>query len=204
MRQAFGRMLVIVLALGITVIACDNGNGGNGQTYTITIGELTNGLISANPTSGVEGTGIILTVTPNGGYKLKAGTLKYGTTTINETTKKFNLPASNVTVIAEFVLIETNSPLEGTWINNNANNGDSLVFSDNKMLSKNNSGNKMECTFTYTESNFEATITAIWDNSLSLSVGQKITYEYIISGDQLTLDPGGGAEPYQFTKQTTP
>jgi hypothetical protein len=41
---------------------------------------LTNGTITASPTSGIEGTEIVLTVTPVGIYRLKAGTLKYGTT----------------------------------------------------------------------------------------------------------------------------
>jgi hypothetical protein len=72
------------------------------QVFTVTIGTFTNGSITANPTSGVEGTEITLTVNPDNLYRLKAGTLKYGSTAINETILKFNLPASNVTVVAEF------------------------------------------------------------------------------------------------------
>jgi hypothetical protein len=71
-------------------------------TYTVTIEPLENGTITANPESGVEGTEITLTVTPAANYRLKSGSLKYGTTAIDESTKKFNLPAGNVTVTAEF------------------------------------------------------------------------------------------------------
>lgn len=84
-------------------MACD-GNGPETKIYSVTIGTLTHGIIVANPTSGIEGTEINLTVTPESAYQLKMGTLKYGTTAINETTKKFNLPASDVTVTAEFEL----------------------------------------------------------------------------------------------------
>lgn len=111
-------LLVILLAFGF--IGCDN----NGEDiYTVTIGTLSNGKISANPTSGVEGVEITLTVTPDIGYRLKAGTLKYGTTAINETTLKFNLPAGNVIVTAEFEAIAdiwspltSWSQLDGTWL----------------------------------------------------------------------------------------
>jgi hypothetical protein len=75
--------------------------------YTVTIGTLTNAngsIITANPASGMEGTEITLTVSPVIHYRLKAGTLKYDTTAINETTLKFYLPAKNVTVSAEFEL----------------------------------------------------------------------------------------------------
>lgn len=74
-------------------------------TYAVDIGMLTNGTITANPTSGTAGTEITLTVNPDNGYRLKPGSLKYGTTPINETTKKFNLPAESVTVTAQFEVI---------------------------------------------------------------------------------------------------
>ena len=106
-------LLATVLVFGF--IGCDNGNSNVEtyiETYTVTIGTLTNGSISANPTSGVEGTEITLTVNPGDLYRLKTGTLKYGSTLINETTQKFNLPAENVTVIAEF-----EPKLLGKWVN---------------------------------------------------------------------------------------
>jgi hypothetical protein len=54
--------------------------------------------------SGVEGTEITLTVSPDNFYRLKACTLKHGATAIDEVSLKFNLPSSNVTVTADFEL----------------------------------------------------------------------------------------------------
>jgi hypothetical protein len=93
----------MMLAIGILLLGCDNGNGA--KEYTVSIGALTNAngcTVSASPTVGTEGTEITITVTPVSGYRLKAGTLKYGSTSINESTLKFNLPAENVTIVAEF------------------------------------------------------------------------------------------------------
>jgi hypothetical protein len=103
-NRAFGAFLAIV-GIIVTFSAC--GNVDNEKIYNVTIGTLTNGSIVVNPTSGIERTEITLTVTPNNGYKLKTGTLKYGTTAINEATLKFNLPATNVIVTAEFELISS-------------------------------------------------------------------------------------------------
>ena len=105
----------IVLVIGFVLFGCDNGDGTNDKIYTVTIGSLTNGSISANPTSGVEGTEITLTVTPNSGYKLKAGSLKYGAIVINEETKRFNLPAENVTITAEFEPFVQEKTIIGFW-----------------------------------------------------------------------------------------
>jgi formylglycine-generating enzyme required for sulfatase activity len=71
--------------------------------YTVTIGALTNGTIKASPPSGVKGTLISLTITPETGYRLKAGTLKYNDSSRHDITgTSFTLPAANVTVSAEF------------------------------------------------------------------------------------------------------
>jgi hypothetical protein len=124
---------------------CPNGNNGD-DVYTVTIGTLTNGSITANPTSGIGGTEITLTVNPDDVYRLKTGTLKYGSKTIDESTFKFYLPAENVTVTAEFeskfigiwssstnqirtytrdlIIIQNNPPLytmKGTWIVTDSN-----------------------------------------------------------------------------------
>jgi hypothetical protein len=102
----------MVLAFGVLFIGCNPGNGPGDNIYAVTIGTLTNAngsTITANPESGTEGTEITLTVTPGSGYQLKAGTLTYGTTAIDEVTKKFNLPASDVTVTAEF---EPSGPID--------------------------------------------------------------------------------------------
>jgi hypothetical protein len=108
---------VLLIAVLFTLTGCGDKDSGDPtgpseddppetKIYSVTIGTLTYGTIVANPTSGIEGTEISLTVTPGSGYQLKAGTLRYGTTAIDETTKKFDLPASDVTVTAEFEYLD--------------------------------------------------------------------------------------------------
>ena len=113
-------LLAILLIFGF--IGCDNSND-NPEIYTVSIGTLTNGEITLYPTSGIAGTEITLTINPNNLYRLKAGTLKYGVTAINETTLKFILPSSNVIVNAEFESKIIESWLDGifvmTFYNNN-------------------------------------------------------------------------------------
>jgi hypothetical protein len=98
----------LILLSGLVFIGCDNGNTPETKMYTVTIGTLTNAngsTITADPTTGSEGTEISLTITSASNFQLKTGTLKYGTVAIDETTKKFNLPAENVTITAEFETI---------------------------------------------------------------------------------------------------
>lgn len=71
--------------------------------YSISIGTLTGGSITANPTSATSGSAITLTITPNAGMQLQAGSLKYddgSDHTITDTC--FTMPAGNVIVTAEF------------------------------------------------------------------------------------------------------
>jgi len=94
---------IMVILLVFCIIGC-NGDD-DPEIFTVTIGILTNAngsTITASPTSGVEGTEITLTINEDNTYRLKSGTLKYGETVINETTLKFNLPAKNVNITAEF------------------------------------------------------------------------------------------------------
>jgi len=76
-------------------------------SYTVDIDSpFENGTVSASPLSGKVGTTITVTATPTKGYQLKAGSLKYTTTdnvvVVINTTQKFILPLSNVTITAEF------------------------------------------------------------------------------------------------------
>jgi len=91
----FGFFLVII------IIGC-GGEDNDPEIYTVTIGTLTNGSITANPTSGVAGTEITLTIIPDDLYKLKKDSLKYKSTLINETILRFNLPAENIIINALF------------------------------------------------------------------------------------------------------
>ncbi len=68
--------------------------------YDVTIGTLTGGTITASPMRARPGTRITLTITPDAGKQLKAGTLKYNDVVISGTT--FTMPAEDVTVTAEF------------------------------------------------------------------------------------------------------
>lgn len=68
--------------------------------YTVTIGTLTGGTITANPTHPHAGELVTLTVTPAEGKQLKTGTLKYDNTVIDGTT--FTMPEKDVTITAEF------------------------------------------------------------------------------------------------------
>lgn len=68
--------------------------------YTVTIGELTGGTITALPKVARPGTSISLTVTPDTGKQLKAGSLKFNDTSISGST--FTMPAEDVVVTAEF------------------------------------------------------------------------------------------------------
>jgi len=109
--------VLAILGIFVMLVACDDGNNDNGKTYTVTIGTLTNGSITANPTNGIAGTEITLTVNPEDLYRLKGGTLKYGSTAIDETILKFILPAVDVTITAQFETI-----FIGSWKHTLSNN----------------------------------------------------------------------------------
>ena len=118
-----GVLNLLVILLVIAFIGCEGSD--EPVIYKVTIGTLTNAngsTITANPTSGVEGTEITLTISEDNTYRLKTGTLKYGTTAINETTFKFNLPAENVIITAEF-----KSFFVGLW----TYDGETWIFFDN-------------------------------------------------------------------------
>jgi hypothetical protein len=74
--------------------------------YSINTGNMTGGSIAANPTSATAGTTIALTVSPSGGYALKAGSVKVnnGAVTVNGSglAYSFVMPASDAAVTAEF------------------------------------------------------------------------------------------------------
>jgi len=77
----------------------------------LTVGALTNGSITAAPTTASIGATVSLTVTPATGYQLKTGTLKYNGIVIAGTT--FIMPPAAVTITAEFEAIPS-SPANPT------------------------------------------------------------------------------------------
>lgn len=68
--------------------------------YTVSIGTLSGGSITATPSVARPGTTINLTITPDTGKQLKAGTLMYNGTAITGTS--FVMPAEDVIITAEF------------------------------------------------------------------------------------------------------
>ncbi|MDR0623981.1 MAG: bacterial Ig-like domain-containing protein [Treponema sp.] len=75
--------------------------------YTVTVNSLTNGAVSASPTSATAGTVITLTVTPDPGWVLQAGSLKVNNGAVSVdgsgSTYTFTMPAAGVTVDAVFI-----------------------------------------------------------------------------------------------------
>ncbi len=92
--------------------------------YNVTVAQgITNGTVTVNPTSALEGDTITVTTTPAQGYELATLTYTYGQTTnnIDQTTMKFLMPAANVTVNATFtelahVANPTFTPAAGSFI----------------------------------------------------------------------------------------
>ncbi|MDR2258716.1 MAG: hypothetical protein LBE14_06165, partial [Treponema sp.] len=72
--------------------------------YTVSVAAgIPNGVITVNPASAEEGALITVTATPNTGYQLQAGSLKYNDGTDHAITgTAFTMPAANVTVTAVF------------------------------------------------------------------------------------------------------
>jgi hypothetical protein len=126
-------LIFVTFVLGFPLISC-SGTGPETKTYSVTIASLTNGSITANPTNGTEGTEITLTIIPDGDYKLKAGTLKYGTTSIDEITKKFNLPAEDVIITAQFEQKTPTENLIGYWTQTSPSTNYALEFKGNNTL----------------------------------------------------------------------
>jgi len=90
--------------------------------YSVTAdSSITGGSLSVQPTAGIEGAEITVTVTPDSGKQLVSGSLKYSTdsgstwTAINATSGSyvFTLPAANAVVTAEF----TTATLSTVYLN---------------------------------------------------------------------------------------
>jgi formylglycine-generating enzyme required for sulfatase activity len=107
MKQSCIPAIVSVILLAALILAaCPNPESSGGETYQVRIGELAHGTITARPQSGAEGTEISLTVTPDEGYRLLPGSLKFRRgdqeTLINTVSGTFRLPPGDVTVTGEF------------------------------------------------------------------------------------------------------
>jgi hypothetical protein len=153
------------------------------KTFTVTIGALTNGTISANPTNGTAGTEITLTVIPEGTYQLKTGTLKYGTIAIDETSKKFNLPSENVTVTAKFEKIPIiPTTLQGTYrftTGDIANNPEYDIVITENTLTWSGEGPYV--------------VKSVTETHITIIMEEEFTIEYELSGNILRVKDGKGS-----------
>jgi len=112
--------------------------------YSVNTETTTNGSITANLESTVVGTTVNLTVAPNEGYQLKAGTLKYNDS-IHDTSiigTSFTMPTANVTVTGVFELVSSVTSLPNdsnlvTTLDEAADNAKLTVdVSSNTVISK--------------------------------------------------------------------
>lgn len=83
-------------------------------TYTVTADTVTNGTLTVEPETAKAGDKVNITATPAEGYQLKEGSLKaYKTDDENASVaienNAFTMPAYNVTVTAEFVVVDGGS-----------------------------------------------------------------------------------------------
>ena len=70
------------------------------KEYSVTVTSDGNGTVSADPTSGAEGTEVTLTATPNEGYQFRSCLVVSGGVTVND--NKFTIGTADVQVIAIF------------------------------------------------------------------------------------------------------
>lgn len=112
------------------------------RAYAIDVDSLEHGSITADPSGEVAAdTEITLTVTPEEGYELKEGSLKVtyttddGEQTVEVENGKFNMPAADVTVSAEFVATEYSITYELDGGANAEGNPDTYTVEDAITLS---------------------------------------------------------------------
>ena len=84
-----------------------NEDAKTGQVYTVTVNPSEHGTVNPSAASAGEKTTVTLTVSPEAGYQLKSLTVKDAanadvTVSGTGTSRSFTMPASNVTVSAEF------------------------------------------------------------------------------------------------------
>ena len=93
-------------------------------TYTVTVSDDKNGSALANPTSGVEGTEVTLTITPNEGYQFMKWVVVSGGVTVTD--NKFTIGTADVQVMAIFEEIP-----KATKPDTTPENGDATQTSNN-------------------------------------------------------------------------
>ncbi|MGE5397725.1 MAG: InlB B-repeat-containing protein [Chitinophagales bacterium] len=73
--------------------------------YSVNVGSLTGGSITADPQTAIIGTTINLTITPGTGMRFRPSTLKYydGTEYVHIIGNSFTMPAADITITGDFV-----------------------------------------------------------------------------------------------------
>lgn len=112
--------------------------------------DMVGGRVSATPNRASVGTVVTLTVTPDAGYRLVEGSLKRNSVAIATAGPNagptFNMPATSVTIYAEFEEVVTDGSAEpgcdnpeifGTWQAGNLTSGAGLVWTFNSNLTAN-------------------------------------------------------------------
>jgi len=127
--------------------------------YTINISDTVNGTITANLITATFGDTVNLTITPASGWKLKDGSLKYNDGVNNQTISdsSFIMPASNVTITAEFIELSNDATLNSLVVQDT--NGQILVFKD---------ANGSTITFDAETSEYYLVLTPIMFNDLTI------------------------------------
>lgn len=90
---------------GTNTVWAKPGSFGEAVTYTVSIGAMAGGTITASAVTALSGETITLTVIPDEGNRLKLGSLKYNDGAKDHliSGSSFSMPEANVTVAAEFV-----------------------------------------------------------------------------------------------------
>jgi hypothetical protein len=113
---------IMAITAMMLVAGCENIAGGNPfapATYKVeTAGTILHGTVTIDPANAAEGTNVNIVVSPEDGYRLKAGSLTVTQTESGSAVDvsgsdnqwTFVMPASDVTVTAEFEIV----PPEGT------------------------------------------------------------------------------------------
>ena len=110
-RKFVFAVLTAACAFATAFVGCSNGSDSGAQTpvtkYTVTISTaITNGSVTVDKTSAVQGETVTLTANPASGYKLDMVTVTdVDGTAVPVTDGKFTMPAKNVTVTATFVVL---------------------------------------------------------------------------------------------------
>ncbi|AFM43339.1 cell wall-binding protein [Desulfosporosinus acidiphilus SJ4] len=147
--------------------------------YSVDIGSLTGGNITASPTLATSGSAISLTITPDNGMQLKPGTLVYnnGITNYVISGTGFTMPAANVVITAEFEII---SPAQGVSSDNRGGSySSSSPVSTSTSTSTTISGKVIDSTSGDTLAN--AAVTVMTDSNgkttISMKAAQTVMYK---------------------------